>query len=192
GVLHQQPLALALGAGAAALLPRAGAPRAGGGRDQLAEQRLADGAVLAGAVAARAGGGLGPGLGPRPVTARAGGRGPDPDVLGGAEHGLGERQPQAHADGLAPPGPRPGPRAAGPERVAAAEELAEQVVEGGAEAGERVGARPAHALDPGFAVGVVALALVRVGQDAVGLVDLLEAVGGRGGVPVGCGGGRAA
>src|SRR4029453_9705125 len=171
GVLHQQPLAAALGAGRADLLAGAGADRAGGGGDQLAEQRLADGALLARAVAARADGRLGPGLGPRAAAARAGGRDPDPNVLGGPEDRLGERQAQAHPDGLAPPGPRAGPGAA-PERVAAAEELAQQVVEGGPEAGERVTGLAAHALHPGLAVGVVALALVRVGQHGVGLVDL--------------------
>src|SRR4029450_12397977 len=83
-----------------------------------------------------------------------------------------------HADGLASPGPRAGAGAAPAERVAtAAEELAEQVVEGRPEGRERVGPLGAHALDPGLAVGVVALALVGVGQDAVGLVDLLEAFG---------------
>src|SRR4030095_8994928 len=83
GVLHQQPLALALRAGRADLLAGAGAHRAGGGGAQLAEQRLADGALLAGAVAARADGRLGARLGPGGGAARADGRGPGAPVPGG-------------------------------------------------------------------------------------------------------------
>src|SRR4029453_9711840 len=103
GVLHQQPLAAALGAGRADLLAGAGADRAGGGGDQLAEQRLAGGGRVApagaagaggagggrgggrgrpGALEAGEGGGSVPGLGPGAAAARAGGRGPDPNVLG--------------------------------------------------------------------------------------------------------------
>src|SRR6266545_2862389 len=121
GVLHEQALAAALLARRADLLAAAGAHRAGGGGDELAEQGLADGPLLAGAVAARADGRLGALLGARPAAAPAGRRGAHPDVLGGAEHRLGERQAQAHADALAAARPRAGPRPAR-ERVAAAEE----------------------------------------------------------------------
>ena len=125
---------------------------------------------------------------PLPPQSVAALRQPQRDRHGGAEHRLLERDV---GDDLHVLAARRAGRAAAPaaaaERVLAAEEGVEQVVE--AAAGEDVLERgpPPRAADAGLAEAVVAGPLVGVGQHLVGPGDLLEPLGGRRVVRVGVG-----
>ena len=166
------PVAAAHGAGRGndAALTRA----AGAGHDvhHLAEDRLRDATLLAGAVAFRAGLGLGAGLaaGALAVSARHLRR--ELDRLGDAEHRLGELDGQVVAQvraGHHPPAPARAGRRPTEERV-------EDVAERAEAAAESLEAAGRGAIDAGVPEHVVCAAALPIGQDAVGLVQLLEAL----------------
>ena len=144
------------------------AARAGGDVDHLAEHRGADVADLAAALALRAGHRRRAGLGAAAGARLAAPQRAELDLLLDAGDGLSEGQPQVVAQ------VRAGRRSAAAAGAACA--LAEEGIEDVAEAleaAERAVALRA-ATDPGVAEGVVGLATLRIGQDLVGLVDLLE------------------
>ena len=149
-------------------LALAAAARAGADVDHLPEHGLADAPDLAAAVALRARDGFGPGLRPVAAARLAPLQDAELDLLLGPVDGLGERDPQVVAQVRA--GLR-SPATSGPTGGALPEERIEDV----REAAEALEARPAAiAPDAGPAEHVVALTTLRVGQDLVGLVDLLE------------------
>ena len=158
------------------------AARAGADVDHLAEHRLANGPDLAAAVALRAGDRLGAGLGAGAVAGLAGLERGELDLLLGAIDRLLEGDPQVVAQvrtGLGPAAPgRRGTRSPAEEGIEDVREAAEALEPGAARPTGTVGARPPE--------GVVARPSIRVGQDLVGLVDLLELfLRGRIGVDVG-------
>jgi hypothetical protein len=155
------------------------AARAGGDVDHLAEHRVPDRADLAPAVALRAGRRRRARLRPGALADLAPVEGRELDLLLGPLDRLDERDPEVVAE--VRPGWRTGPPAPGAGRRAA-----EERVEDVAEAGTEVGAGSTGAGHAGPAEQVVGLPLLRVGQDLVGLVELLEPLGGgRVGVDVG-------
>src|SRR3990172_897053 len=165
----QRPLdrTLALAITAPALLgddaPGAAAVAAGAGD--------AEEALLEGDLSRAPARGAGRGLGARGGAAAPAGRarlGPrDLDLRLGPERGLLERKVEVVAQvGAAPRPPPPG------EDISEAEEVAQDVAEVGEDRWIETGARA----EPGVSVGVVALALLGVAEDAVGLRRLLEAL----------------
>src|SRR6185436_1230993 len=149
------------------------AARAGRHVDHLAEHRLADAADLAAPVALGTGDRLGALLGARAVAGLAGLERAELDLPLGALDRVLEGDPQVVAQVGA------GLRAAAPGRagcLAAAEERVEDV----GEAAEALEPGAGGAIDARLAEGVVPLPTIRVGQDLVRLVDLLEPLlGGR-------------
>src|SRR5204863_61793 len=161
-------LALARVAGVLHDLAVALAPRASRDVDHLAQHRLADAPDLAPAVALRAGDRLRAGLRAVAAARLAARKDRELDLLGRAEDGLLERDPEVVAEVGA--GRRPA-ASTGPGR-GGAEERVEDVGEAAREAARALGADGAE--------HVVALPALRVGQDLVRLVDLLEPRGRRG------------
>src|SRR5262249_57928366 len=122
---------------------------------------------LARAPARAAGDGAGARRAPAAVTGRAGLGARDLDVGLRAEGRLLEGQLEVVAEVGAAAGPAP----AAPEEVAEAKEVAEDVAEVREDRGVE-----AAAPEPGVPEAVVALALLGVAEDAVGLGRLLEAL----------------
>ena len=146
------------------------AARAGADVDHLPEHRLAHAADLATTVALRAGDRIHALLGAAPLAGRAAEEDRELDLLLGAVDRFLERQAQV----VAQVGARLRPAAARRiGRAGPAEEGIEDVAEP-AEALEARATRAAGAVHPGRAEHVVALTLLRIGEDLVGLVDLLE------------------
>ncbi len=165
--------ALALARDAARLddLALAVAARTGADVDHLAEHRLADRADLTAAVALRAGRRLGPRLRAAAFARLAALEGGELDLLLGPLDRLLEGDPQVIAQvrtGLRPSAPRrSGTRSATEERIEDVREATEPL--------EPASARTAGAaVHPGPPERVVARSALGVGQDLVGLVDLLE------------------
>src|SRR5690554_2901124 len=150
-------------------LPGAVAGRAGGDVDHLAEERLADAAHLARAATGGAALRRRTRRGARAGARRAGGGLLKFDLLLGAKHRFGEvnRQPVLEIRPTAGDLPRGLARRA----ECTAEELVEDVGHA-AEPGERV--RGCRRVNTGMAKAVVGSAFLRVAQNLVGLVDLLE------------------
>jgi len=145
--------------------------RTGADIDHLAEHRLSDAADFASTLALRAGDGLRAFLRPAAGTGLAALQDPEFDFLVRALDGLLKGQAQVVAQ------IRPGLGSATPGRPAGGRRAAEEGIEDVAEATEPLepgaspAARPVYA---GPTKGVVALPSLRVGQDLVGVVDLLE------------------
>src|SRR5829696_8478500 len=148
------------------------AATAGTGRcaDHLPEHRLADRTDLAASLALRALDGVGPGLGTRPAAGLAASEDGELDLLLGPQHRLLEGDPEVVAQ-VAPglgTGAAPGVGRAAEEGV---EDVAEAAESGGVEPRATALLPAAHAGAPEH---VVLLAALRIGEDLVGLVDLLE------------------
>ncbi len=167
------------------LLAQAAASRAGRRRDHLAQDRLSDSAELAGPAAHRAGGGLAAVSRARARAGLAGDRSPHRDLALGAEDRLVEPQVE---DRLEVGAPRwAAGAAAAAVGGASPEEGVDEVVEAAAREPAPEGVLAPAAAQAGVAEGVVAAALLRVGQRLVGHGHLLEALLGCGvtGVQVG-------
>src|ERR1700761_9635331 len=165
-------VAVALGAGPREHRPVAAAVGAGLGGDHLAEERLADLADLAPPGADRAGFRVSAGRGPLTGAGRADHGGVHRELTGGTEGALRQVELDPDRRVAAAPGPRPGaPGGPGAGRAEdRVHELAEGESRGAAEAAEPARAGPRERVT----AHVVQLALLRVLQDLVGLVDLLE------------------
>ena len=175
GDVHGQLALALLAARAAAVLAGVGddtalaaAAIAGGHVDELAEDALLGAAHLAGAVALGAALGLRAGLGAQSIADGADLGGLDLDLLVRAE----DRFLEADRDAAADVGAARG--AAVAARLRPAEERIEDVAEA-AEALEPAREALGAALRGGMAEAVVHGAALRVGEDLVRLVDLLEA-----------------
>src|SRR5581483_4027382 len=175
--LHRQRALALLAAGAAAVAarrvydaPLAPAPVTHGHVHELPEDALLRAADLAAAVALRAAFRLRPGLGPQPVADGAQLRGRHVELLLRAEDRLLERQ----RDGAPDVGPPHGPALRARSRPS--EEGVEDVAEPAeAEALEPAGEGVLAALRRRVPEAVVHRPPLGVGEDLVGLVDLLEA-----------------
>jgi hypothetical protein len=166
-------VAVALRAGPGQQRAVATAAGAGPGGHDLAQERPGDLADLAPAATHVAGLRVGAGRGALAGTGRADHGGVHGQFAGGAERALG--QVQLDPDGGVAATPGPAARAAGGAPGPGAEERVHDVAE--REPGPEPAGRPGRArVGPGERVGahVVHLALLRVGEDLVGLGDLLE------------------
>src|SRR5918996_4533997 len=158
-------------AGVLDLGPRAPALAAGlGDREQPLRLRLE-----AAALAARADGRRGARLRARPVTGGAGRRQRHRDRHLGTLHRLVERHVHLGLEVPAALGAR-GARAAAGTAAHSAEQVREDVAHAAEAAAERAGVEAAARAAEDPAARVVRLALVRVGQDRVRLLHLLEAL----------------
>src|SRR6516225_2452587 len=123
------------------------------------------------AAAGRTSLGFGAGLGARARASLAGHRGGDADLRGLAEIGL----LQADFHIVAQIGAALAAAPASTASAAHAEQVIEDVGEGGSHVAETVGRAGAGMLESGVAEAVVGRALVGILEDLVGLIDLLEA-----------------
>ena len=172
--LLRSPVAAARLAGSVQHAPLAVAAGAFGDVDHLAEHRLAHGSDLAPSAAGRAGRGRAAGRRPAAGARAAAIESIELDLALDRAHGLVEGDPQVVAKVRACRSPT-APGTAG-RAAHAGEEGVEQIAESGESLGERR-ARAAHVSQPGPPDHVVDLAPLRVREDLVSLVDLLEPLG---------------
>ena len=170
--LLQSPVAVARRAGFVDHAPLAVAAHAFGDVDHLAEHRLADGPDFTAAAAGRAGYGRAAQGRAAPTARGALIEGFELDLALDPAHGLVERDPKVVSEVRAG---RPSTAPGTTRRAAhAGEESIEQIAEPGEALRERRAA--AHVTQPGPPDHVVDLAPLRVRENLVGLVDLLEAI----------------
>ena len=175
GVLADAALAPALGTGLLDVLTRAVAGRAGPAGGKGPEHGVLLGADLARAVAGGAPHGAGALLGAGAAAGFAALLPGDQQLLGDAESRLLEGQQQVVPQVVPRHGRVPaGGSAAEAATETAAKEAVEDIVEP-AEAGAREGVGAAHGgVEGRMAELIVLRSLIRIGKDAVGLVQLLE------------------